>query len=162
VNAWTALSAFALLGAACSNGHEQPPQHMALSSAVYRAWDEEIRVDADAMTILHTQTQFEYADPTSAVPASSRVEKLLEGKVTPEDVEALAKFIGQSRVMDLKPQYGAPEGERHYPYGLEVRFRGGELKKVEFRSNPAYGDPPEAFQRFEKHLKDLSDAIRKR
>lgn len=128
----------------------------ALVSVVLNAWNEHVQIDARAMTIVHTQTEYEYASPTSGNPTGSKLHKLLDGKITPEQRDALGKFIRESGFMDLKDAYGAPEGQRYYPYRIEVTFEGQPKKVVEFRSNPSFENEPESFKKLETYLRQMS------
>ncbi len=139
---------------------QKPKEENGLVSVVFDAWDEDLRIDAEAMTLVHTRTEYKYDRPEADTPSGSTVHTLLEGKVTREQVEALEKFVRECGFLDLKEGYGAPEDHRYYPYRLTVVFRGGKKKTVEFRSNPDFEKRPEAFDKLEKHLYELSKAVR--
>ncbi|MBI2900890.1 MAG: hypothetical protein HYY17_11955 [Planctomycetes bacterium] len=155
----------AWFGGCADKGKKEPSRSdakPALVSVRYDAWAEDIHVDGDAMTIVHTKTEYTYARPMDSNPSGSEVHKILDGRVTKEDLEALGAFVRESGFLDLKDAYGAPEGHRYYPYNLEVTFRGEKPKKVQFRSNPEFESSPEPFKKLEKRLAELSEAVRKR
>ena len=140
-----------------------PPLPMSppVTSIVYKAWNEEIRVDAKAMTIKHTETQYEYESRVSANVKSSKVVTLVDGKITSGMVQDLTIFVRRSGYMELGAVYGAPENRRYYPYRLEVTFKGRPTKTVEYRSNPSFEDEPESFKTVVGSLRALSERVRR-
>lgn len=149
------LIALAFVAGCHSSGSKEP----ALTSVRYDAWNEDIAVEGG--TIVHTQTEYEYDNPTSATPSGSKTNKVLDGKVTPEQVAALETCVRESGFLNLRERYGAEEGQRYYPYRIEVKI-GATTKMVEFRSNPEAEGAPDAFTKVEKHLKELSEAVRRK
>jgi len=148
-----------LIGAAgyASAGSEEKRR---LASILYDAWDEDIRVDASTMTIVHTQTEYVYDSPISGNPKGSKLLKLLDGHVTEGQVETLGNCVRDARFMELGVSYGAPEEQRYYPYRLEVGCARGDKKVVEYRSSPFFVKAPEGFKSVVSCLQDLSASIR--
>jgi hypothetical protein len=159
----TIVLGLAACGAACAPRpeNEKPaPAEPALVSVSYEAWNEAIRVDAVKGTLVHTQTEYEYADPTSSVPSGQTTRTLADGPVSRPRIDALARAIREAGFLGLKERYGAPEGRRYYPHRLAAQFEGAPRKEVEFRSNPEYEGEPEAFKSVVKRLRDLAEAVR--
>jgi hypothetical protein len=150
----TLLFALALV-AGCRGPQSKEP---ALSSIRYDAWNEDIRVDGGRL--VHTQTEYEFDRPTSATPSGSKTVRLVDAAVTREQMAELETIVRQSGFLDLADRYGAAEGQRHYPYRIEVTIA-GRTKMVEFRSHPEAAPPPSAFSKVEKALQELSSSLRK-
>ncbi len=150
-----------LTGPAWAGAGTTPSLPLPITSIVYKAWNEEIRVDAVAMTIRHTETQYEYATEFSANVKSSKAVTILDGKITSGMVQDLTVFVRSSGYMELGAVYGAPENRRYYPYRLEVTFKGQPTKTVKYRSNPSFEDEPEAFKTVVGYLRSLSEQVRR-
>lgn len=154
-----ALACLVLFGCSKQEKNDVKPQ-AGLISAVYKSWNEEIRVDGKAMTLVHTKTEHEFDNPTSSVPSRSKVVKVVDAKVDAAQLAGLEKAIRDSGFLQLKDRYGAEEGQRYYPYSIRVELRDA-TKQVEHRSNPSFEGPPEAFDRVTQALRALSDSVRR-
>ncbi|MBN1674178.1 MAG: hypothetical protein JXR37_24225 [Kiritimatiellae bacterium] len=125
----------------------------------YASWQETIDIDAARRTIVQTLTEYEYPNPVSGTPSRSRTRTVLDGMLTPEQIDALQAFVGESGFMALKPAYGAPDDQRYYPYAITVHVGGRKPKEVVYRSNPSYEEMPEPFRKLEAYLQELCKAV---
>jgi hypothetical protein len=123
----------------------------------YDSWTDDITVED--RHIRHEITEYEFADPRSGVPSSWRKVVVTDADLPEDEWTALTRFIRNSGVEGLEDAYGAPEGVRCYPYNLTVAW-GDAVKEIRYRSNPAYGEPPEVFWEIERYLKELSERVR--
>jgi hypothetical protein len=127
-----------------------------ISRIHYQAWDAGVDVNLAERTLVRGEVHYEYASEVSGNPSGSSSVNHPTLKITPEQVEALRAFVEECGFMDLEEAYGAPADERYYPYEITVYLKGGETRSVLFRSNPGYDDAPEAFQKLEDYLNDLT------
>jgi hypothetical protein len=148
-----------LVGSTVVPGPAESPRPTGLEHVLYDCWNERIEVKGSDRSLHHTRTQYTYADPTSGNPTGSRSILVAQGTLTRADITALAAFVRECGFLDLKDQYGAPEGHRYYPYSLIVAFAGGKPQTVRYRSNPQFGPQPEAFRKLVEHLKKLSGTV---
>jgi hypothetical protein len=126
------------------------------TSVAYRAWNESIRADLHHRTLLHTRTEHTYDNPVSANPSGSREVMVVDRALSIREVFGILRVVRRSGFLELGDSYGAPEGERFYPYRLEVEFSEGPAKGVLHRSNPAYPEEPAPFKALVEHLRGLS------
>lgn len=126
---------------------------------MYDSSDDDIEIAS--RHIKHVQTQFEFANPVSAVPTGSRAVELVNSDLTLAEHEELVSFIRDCGFDSLAPAYGAPVDRRHYAYVLTIGF-GNERKMVSYRSNPSYETAPEEFRRVEEYVLELSRRVRSR
>ncbi|MBD2449017.1 hypothetical protein H6G76_18020 [Nostoc sp. FACHB-152] len=94
-----------------------------------------------------------YKNPISAIPNQITTETKSR-KLTNAQLEQLKKLIQSNGFMNLRAEYGAPINQRYYPYSILVR-NGKQYQKVLYRSNPAFGNSPQAFQQVESYLQQL-------
>jgi hypothetical protein len=139
---------------ACSPGS-------ASSSAVAPVHHLEIRYESPGLSATLRDTALEfvkktYSYPHPAATTPSEV-KQTRGAVTlsATQLENLRSVMTNSGFMKLKPAYGAPEEERHYPYMLEVTLD-GESRSVVYRSNPSYLPAPQAFSQVQQAVEALA------
>ncbi|MBX7058611.1 MAG: hypothetical protein K1X75_11145 [Leptospirales bacterium] len=107
--------------------------------------------------IRHTLRHEAFDNPASPVPASVQLQTR-RATLNAAQRQALVATIRDSGFLDLGPSYGAAEGERYYPYRLEVNLD-GRANNVLFRSNPAFERAPQAFSRIEAALTELLGSI---
>ena len=125
----------------------------------YKNWVDDIRLED--RHIHHVVTHYVYDNPVSGIPSSWENQVVLDADLTDLEWTALSQFISHSTFDQLANRYGAPEGERAYPYTLTIRQ--GEMKKtVAYYHNPAYEVAPEAFREIEEYVTNLSHKVRER
>lgn len=124
----------------------------------YQSWTDEIIVENQHLKHIHTD--YEYDNPVSGNPSGSKKSLLTDADLTKQQWEELKILIINSEFEQLKDAYGAPEGDRYYPYNLTISW-GTDKKEVKYRSNPSYEEAPLAFQTIEKYLFTLSEEVRK-
>ncbi len=95
----------------------------------------------------------------SATPKSVTTNTLLDKAPLNKAQIDLLKEALSNGFMELKPDYGAPTNERHYPFYINVSFN-GQNKEVLFRSNPSYGPAPDAFKEVEAAIFQASETLR--
>jgi hypothetical protein len=125
---------------------------------LYKSWTDEITIENKH--IKHVHTEYEYDNPISGNPSSSKQSVLTDANLTEQQWEDLKTYIRNSEFEKLEDVYGAPEGCRYYPYNLTIGW-GTETKEVKYQSNPSYGEAPLAFQNIENYLFSLSEQARK-
>ncbi|QSJ15013.1 hypothetical protein JYQ62_24535 [Nostoc sp. UHCC 0702] len=105
------------------------------------------------LSIIWSEKIESYNNPISAIP-SQVTTQTRNKKLTNNQLDKLKKLIKSSGFMNLATEYGAPPNKRYYPYSISVCL-GKKQKKVFYRSNPSYGNSPEAFQIVEDYLQQL-------
>ncbi len=77
-------------------------------------------------------------------------------KLSKEQVNELIEVIEKSGFMQLKEEYGVVgEGQRFYSHIVDAKINEKE-KRVVFKSSPAAGEPPEAFEKVKEKLVELA------
>ena len=138
------------------------PHGTTLLDVIYRAPDEGIQIDGRKRKIVRTENRYEYESEVSPNPKNVQILLRLDAAITSEQLEELASLIRASGIMQLAPSYGAPEGHRHYPYAISIRFQGEPAKVITYRSNPGFEAEPEAFKKIVAHLHGLSHQLENR
>ena len=133
-----------------------------IARVFYKSWIETVDADLAKLTLNRSRTEYKYASPVSGNPISSKTTSQPEKKLEPAQAQAIAAFVLASGFLDLKGAYGAPEGQRYYPYEITVHLEGGKPKHVLFRSNPSYEGMPEPFKKLEAFLKRLPESASKK
>ncbi|MCP4344283.1 MAG: caspase family protein [Desulfobacterales bacterium] len=122
-------------------------------SVYYHSWTDTIIFENKH--VKHTQTEYEYNNPISAVPSGMSQLLMTDADLNDQQWEALKDFVENSGFEKLENAYGAPEDHRHYPYVITINWD-TKRKEVKYRSNPNFGEPPEAFKNTENYLFNLS------
>ena len=144
---------------AAESGGNPPPG--TLVSINYHSWNEVIEIDARRGRIVDRETRFEYESDVSDTPKSSKTVTPLDAPVTKDQIKQLTDLVTHSGVMQLAASYGAPEGQRSYPYEIDITFEGEPTKIVKYRSNPSFEAEPEAFTKVVAYLHDLCRSFEK-
>ncbi len=128
------------------------PRADAVLSFDYRAWNMGAAWDGASDVVLVERVDYKYDSPVSATP-SGQTSREVEAALSPERAKALkaALLADADAFFALTDSYGAPEGERYYPYAITLTV-GTRSKTVVYRSNPGYPEPPEAWKRIERAI----------
>ncbi|MCE9597813.1 MAG: hypothetical protein K8S54_07585 [Spirochaetia bacterium] len=149
------IATLASLTGACIS---QKPEAMQANRLSLTYNSSTLRINIEGSALLVTRIEQEFANPVSAIPSGTKA-TTMQGLLTPEQLGRLTRTIQNNGFMKLSAAYGAPEGQRFYPYRIEACIN-GETKQVLYRSNPAYESAPNAFSEVEKLLIDLTAAAR--
>jgi hypothetical protein len=128
---------------------------ISITRVLYKSWQGTIDVDLVALNLKRSGIEYTYPSMVSGNPSSSKTLKYPGQIINQEDAKRIVALIRKSGFLSLKDVYGAPEGHRYYPYRITVYLSNGKSKSTLFRSNPDYGDTPEAFKKLESLLKSL-------
>ena len=126
-----------------------------LNVLVYKSWTQTVDADLAERTLARSRTEYTYPTPVSGTPSSMKTLSMPTKTLAATQAEAIAAFVLASGFIDLADAYGAPEGQRYYPYEITVHRAGGKAKHVMFRSNPSYEESPAAFKKLEAFLQGL-------
>ncbi len=155
----TVLVALLLLPACETGGGKTdapgPAETRQVTVVSYRSWKQTVGVDLMGRLLSRSHTEYAYSSPTSGTPSSASTISETPVAIGAAKVEEVRALVLGSGFLDLENAYGAPEGERHYPYRIIVKFDGGDRKEVLFRSNPTHEAKPEAFAKLEAFLLGL-------
>lgn len=113
-----------------------------------------LRINIEDSKILVTRIEQEFANPVSPIPSATRAIRT-QGELSQAQLDGLRKRIETSGFWKLKDAYGAPDGQRFYPYRIDLNLD-GQSKQVLYRSNPSYESAPSAFTEVESLLRELS------
>lgn len=139
-----------------------------LSEQVRRPASEELRICYDSWIddiivekrhLRHVVTEYEFDNPLSSMPSRWQAVVVKDVDLSEDEWTDLKRFIRDSGAESLADTYGAPEGVRYYPYNLTIAW-GDKVKKVQYRKNPSYDEPPEIFWEIERYLKALSGRVK--
>ncbi|MBL8018323.1 MAG: hypothetical protein JNM27_01540 [Leptospirales bacterium] len=149
---FTLIFLSALLVVSCSSQTRRANRiHVSYSSSTTRI------VVEDSMLIV-TRLEQEFANPVSPVPSSTKATSM-QGGLTGDQITRLRNTIQKNGFLGLNATYGAPEGQRFYPYRIELNID-GQAKSVLYRSNPAYESAPKPFSELESLLNELTAVAR--
>jgi hypothetical protein len=120
---------------------------------LYRSPKSDIRIEKGRLSqINYTYT---YENPASPIPTKrDQVIAASNKMIDPMMLAALKILVAESGFMELSDSYGAPEGNRFYPYSIEVKYK-GKTKAVKYRSNPQFENAPSSFRIIEVFLLNL-------
>jgi hypothetical protein len=152
----TLLVAILLPSACATDAGTRPEADPTVIRVTFKSWKQTVDVDLMARTLARSHTEYTYSSPTSGTPSSASTISEPAVALDAAKVEEVRALVLGSGFLDLEKAYGAPEGERHYPYRIIVKFDGGDRKEVLFRSNPSHEEKPEAFAKLEAHLLALT------
>lgn len=148
----TVISLSTLLVLSCSSQTRQANRlHVSYSSSTTRI------VVEDSMLIV-TRLEHEFANPVSPVPSKTTATSM-QGGLTEDQLTRLRNTIKKNGFLGLNATYGAPEGQRFYPYRIELSID-GQAKSVLYRSNPAHESAPRPFSELESLLNELTAVAR--
>ncbi len=115
----------------------------------YESASVSMKIENDTLHLIHRIYHYDPNIPSS-VPKS--VEKRYYKRyVSPKEQRRLIQQLLVLKFWDWKDSYGAPEGQRYYPYYFHVRWKKQE-KEVIYRSNPMYPPPPPNFTKLEEYI----------
>ncbi len=113
-----------------------------------------ITIEEEKITKVKTKHHFN-EDNFTSVPDSTSLHKLMEGVAFSDSLSTkLKQILNDDKFWELEDAYGAPEGQRYYPYTISAT-QNEKTKTVVFRSNPSFGLAPEVFRTLEKFLNEL-------
>ncbi|MCX7024547.1 MAG: hypothetical protein NT080_07995 [Spirochaetes bacterium] len=94
-----------------------------------------------------THIIYSYDSPIADTPSGQRNEDFIVA-LDGSQAAALRKAVmaDADAFFAMNDWYGAPAGQRYYPYSLTIQI-GERSKTVLYRSNPGYDEPPEPFGR---------------
>ena len=79
----------------------------------------------------------------------------VEAELSGEEIQKLVDLLDEVKVFEMDSTYGgAGEGQRFYPYTLEVK-EGEKEKRIVYQSFPGEGEMPEGFEKILSELKGL-------
>lgn len=125
----------------------------------YKGWQESIHISN--RQISHSKTEFFFSQPQHSTPDSSVRHQLLDAQaISTSQWRKLTAQLVDSGFFELDSQYGAPPSSRHYLYSIEIKFPAPyHSHTVVYRSNPAYGSAPEAFEKTKRILQEFADSL---
>lgn len=114
----------------------------------------DISIEKKQITKIKTQHHFKESN-FSSVPDSISTQTLKDREMLSDSIlNEMQKLLDDKKFWELEDNYGAPEGQRFYPYTITAK-KDTLTKTVVFRSNPSYGLAPDAFREVEKFLTEL-------
>jgi hypothetical protein len=120
---------------------------------LYRSPKSDIRIEKGRLSQINYT--FTYDNPASPIPTGrDQVVAASNKNIDPMMLAALKIIVSESGFMELSDSYGAPEGNRFYPYSIEVKYK-GKTKAVKYRSNPQFEAAPSSFRIIETFLVNL-------